>query len=213
MVDDWAAAGARADRLDLIASGDERAVSEFVARYGDRLYNFVYQRVGRRQEDAEDITYDTFLAATQAAVAFRGEASVFTWLCGIARRKIAGHFRAASRCSRAPRDRLIAMEDCRELRSETGDPYEIAERKESRVELVRRVVAGLRDAEAEVLILKYVMEMDVREIAQAIGRTAKAAESLLSRARDSFRRAYAEGLRRYEAGPQGAIAAAQGDER
>jgi RNA polymerase sigma-70 factor (ECF subfamily) len=198
MVEDGAAVGARADRLDLIAAGDERSVSEFVARYGDRLYNFVYQRMGRRQEDAEDITYDTFLAATQAAAVFRGDSTVFTWLCGIARRKIAAHYRAANRRGRLPQERLIAMEDCGELRSDAADPHELAERGESRVELVRGVVGAMRDAEAEVLILKYVMEMDVREIAQTIGRTAKAAESLLSRARESFRRAYAEAVRQFE---------------
>jgi len=198
MAADTSAAGAGVDRFDRISAGDERAISEFVERYGDRLYNFVYQRVGQRQEDAEDITYDTFLAATRSASAFRGDSAVFTWLCGIARRKIAGHYRTYGRHRRIPSEKIITMEDLGDLRSDAESPHEIAVRMQSRVEIVRSVVETMREAEAEVLVMKYALEMDVREIAETIGRTPKAAESLLSRARESFRAAYTIAIREYE---------------
>jgi DNA-directed RNA polymerase specialized sigma24 family protein len=90
------------------------------------------------------------------------------------------------------------MEDLADLKSDADSPHEIAERTQSRIELVRNVVHGMRDAEAEVLVMKYALEMDVREIAETIGRTCKAAESLLSRARESFRAAYTAAIREYE---------------
>jgi len=90
------------------------------------------------------------------------------------------------------------MEDLGDLRSDAESPHEIAVRMQSRVEIVRSVVETMREAEAEVLVMKYALEMDVREIAETIGRTPKAAESLLSRARESFRAAYTIAIREYE---------------
>ena len=41
-----------------------------------------------------------------------------------------------------------------------------------------------------VMVLRYLDQLPVREIASTIGRSEKATESLLSRAREAFRRAY-----------------------
>jgi len=55
---------------------------------------------------------------------------------------------------------------------------------------IETALAKLSGEQRIVMILRYLDQMPVREIASTIGRSEKATESLLSRARDAFRRAY-----------------------
>jgi RNA polymerase sigma factor (sigma-70 family) len=51
----------------------------------------------RRREDAEDITAEVYAAAVASIDRFRAEASVLTWLIGIARRKLVDAARRGGR--------------------------------------------------------------------------------------------------------------------
>jgi RNA polymerase sigma-70 factor (ECF subfamily) len=68
----------------------------WVDRYGDAMFRFALSRVGR-QEVAEDLVQETFLAAWRARESFDGRSSFSTWLGGILRRKIADHYRQQGR--------------------------------------------------------------------------------------------------------------------
>jgi len=70
--------------------------SRWVDRYGDSLLRFALSRVGR-QEVAEDLVQETFLAAWGARGSFDGRSSLSTWLGGILRRKIADYYRRVGR--------------------------------------------------------------------------------------------------------------------
>jgi RNA polymerase sigma factor (sigma-70 family) len=62
------------------------------------LFAYVHRHC-RRREDAEDITAEVYVAAVASIDRFRGEASILTWLIGIARRKLVD---AARRRGRRP---------------------------------------------------------------------------------------------------------------
>ena len=51
----------------------------------DLVYNFLY-RMCRNESLAEELTQETFFQAMQSWERFRGDSSVATWLCGIAKR-------------------------------------------------------------------------------------------------------------------------------
>ncbi len=70
--------------------------ARWVDRYGDALLRFALSRVGR-QEVAEDLVQETFMAAWRARESFDGRAALGTWLCAILRRKIADHYRRVGR--------------------------------------------------------------------------------------------------------------------
>ena len=55
---------------------------------------------------------------------------------------------------------------------------------------VEAALAELPGEQRVVMVLRYLDQLPVREIASTIGRSEKATESLLSRAREAFRRAY-----------------------
>jgi RNA polymerase sigma factor (sigma-70 family) len=72
-----------------IREGSEAAFNTLVDRHQQAVRAFLRRLVGN-DADADDIAQDTFLAAWSHARTFRDEASVRTWLCGIAWRKAKG---------------------------------------------------------------------------------------------------------------------------
>lgn len=177
-----------------VARGDEAASAELLRRYMDRVFRFICPRVGYHEQDAEEVTQETFLSAVRLAPTFRGESGVFSWLCGIARKQVF-YFHSNQRPERrgAPANTLSwDDEEVQLLQSALSlGPLEqeIVEQIAVR-ELVERVLLALPEAEREALLLRYMEDLSVREIATIMKRTEKAVESLLRRARQ---RAFAVG--------------------
>lgn len=154
--------------------------------YDDALsvvYPFVFARCGADQALAVEITQETFVEAVRARESFDGAADPVTWICSIARHKIADHFRRLDR-ERRRLLRLVHREQDREVQ-----PAEAVEDQQT----VARALAELSPNQRAVLTMHYLDGMPVREIAAALGRTERAIESLLARARDGFRRSHGEG--------------------
>jgi RNA polymerase sigma-70 factor (ECF subfamily) len=187
---------ARAERelVARVARGDEAATAELLRRYLDRVFRFVCPRVAYHEQDAEEVTQETFLSAVRLASGFRGESSVFSWLCGIARKQVF-YFLSNQRPERrgSPAN-TISLDDVEVqlLQSALGTgplEQEIVQQLAVR-ELVEGILLALPEAEREALLLRYVEDLSVREIAGIMRRSEKAIESLLRRARQ---RAFAVG--------------------
>lgn len=169
--------------------GDEAAFDLFVGEYYPRLYRFALPRVGSSPEVAQDVVQTTFEKVIPRLGSYRGEAALFTWMCSFCRFQIAAHFRQLGRG--APEVRLA--EDAPEVRAALESlaalddgPAELLEREElSR--LVRVVLDQLPIRYGNALDWKYIQGLSVREIATRLGTSPKAAESLLTRARQAFR--------------------------
>src|SRR5664279_2282534 len=63
--------------------GDLDAFEALTNRYEQRVYSLA-MRMLRQEQDAEDVTQQTFLSALENLAGFRGEASLLTWLLRIA---------------------------------------------------------------------------------------------------------------------------------
>ena len=71
--------------LDLVrrlAAGDERAVGDLLAAYGQRLYAYALRLTGDPAL-ADDVTQDAVVAAWRSARRYRGEGRLIAWLLGI----------------------------------------------------------------------------------------------------------------------------------
>ena len=64
----------------------------WVDQYGDALFHFALARVNK-QDIAEDLVQETFLAAVKSQERFKGQSSEKTWLFGIMKNKIMEHYR------------------------------------------------------------------------------------------------------------------------
>jgi RNA polymerase sigma-70 factor (ECF subfamily) len=164
--------------------GNERA---FRAWYDDavpRVYGYVYDRCGGVRAVAEELTQEAFVDAVRNRNRFDGRSEPLTWVIAIARHKVADHYR---RLSREERRHLKLVN---EPVSTTGeDPWSVAEDREDVLEALRSIPPMQR----AVLVLHYLDVLPVSEIAAELERSESSIESLLSRGRESFRRALAAG--------------------
>jgi RNA polymerase sigma-70 factor, ECF subfamily len=143
-----------------------------------RVFRFIASLTGAPAGDVDDLVQESLLEAWRGRASFRGDASLLTWILGIARRRALGRRRSTAR-----RDELLRA--LREL--ETAPVPADLLRDE---ELVRRVRTALDEIEAgyaEVLVLRYLEAKPVREIAAGLGESEKAVESRLHRAREALR--------------------------
>lgn len=183
-----------ASELALVASmraGDEEAFRQFFRDYVPRLFRFVLPRVDGITAAAEDVCQACMSRAMRYVHSYRGEASLFTWLCQIARNEISD-VRARERrgcvwlsedddAVRAVLDTLAAPE-----RDNPDTRHEVADDARA----VHVVLDRLPPNYARALELKYLQDLPVDQVARELRLTLIAAQSLLGRARAAFREGF-----------------------
>jgi RNA polymerase sigma-70 factor (ECF subfamily) len=176
-----------------VLAGDESASEAFFAEYFPRLYRFARTRLGGDEQGAEEVVQLTLIRAIRKLDTYRGEAALFTWLCTFCRREIGAWLQ---RTGRAPHVELTddlpsaRMTLDAVARLAGANPETAAGRREIS-QLVHVTLDQLPARYSQVLEWKYIQELPVDEIARRLGVGYKAAESLLTRARDAFREAFA----------------------
>ncbi len=79
------------------ALADDRAFESWHRRTLPRVYSYLLSRCAGDVTLAEELTQQTFIAAIDRRSRFDGRSDAITWLCGIARHKLADHFRSIAR--------------------------------------------------------------------------------------------------------------------
>lgn len=149
-----------------------------------RVYGYLLNRCQGDGTLAEDLAQIAFSEAVRRRNTFDGRSDPVTWLIGIARHKLADHFREQDREERR-RMHLVVRELT--VDRDAGVWRELDQRQELIAALGRLTVI-----QRAVLILHYGDGLPVRDVAHEIGRSESATESLLTRARDALRVAYRE---------------------
>lgn len=172
-----------------LLAGDRAAFDALFESYFPRLYRSALARLDGNADEAREIVQITFCRAFERIDSYRGEASLYGWMCQIMRNAMIDRGRKQTRerlCAdvEAPDAGLVAVLDT--LRSVDGQPEAEARRTEL-VTLIQMTLDHLPTHYGDVLELKYVDELSVNEIAAKLGVGQKAAESLLTRARVAFR--------------------------
>jgi RNA polymerase sigma-70 factor, ECF subfamily len=144
------------------------------------VYGYFVRRCGDRGT-SEDLTSETFLAAMDAARKQDPPPMTLPWLIGVAKHKLADHYRRRS-------DRFTIPV------AEPPDSGDI-DRWDSELDRIvaESVLARLSAPHRAVLALRYMDDRTVPECAEALGRTVHATEALLVRARRAFKQQYPEG--------------------
>ncbi|OSC42880.1 RNA polymerase sigma factor [Mycobacterium decipiens] len=149
------------------------------------VYGYFVRRCGDRGT-AEDLTSETFLAAMDAARKTDPPPLAVPWLLGVARHKLADHYRRRQ-------DRFtVPVSDLPEPVAGAGGAIDAWEAELDRM-VAESVLARLTEPHRTVLMLRYMDDCTVSECAELIGRTVHATEALLARARRAFKQQYPEG--------------------
>ena len=165
---------------------DRSAWSAAVDHHLDEVYGFVFHLVGGNRTLAEDLNQETWLEAVDGIDRCDAAQGNFrTWLFGIARKRVAMYFRRHALIGKA-----VPLRDEIEESVLSADasvlPEDMLERAEQK-SVVRAAMLVLPGDRRAVLLGKYVEGLSVEAIAARMGKTAKAVESLLSRAREQTR--------------------------
>ncbi len=167
--------------LDAVVA-DPAAFREWYDEVMPRVYRFLAARSGGDTALAEDLTQQTFVAAVRNRGQYDERADIVSWLCAIGRNALVDHFRRQGRDQRR-QDTLVQLHPGTEDRG----PARADER-----DAVERALATLAPDQRLALTFRYFDDLSVRDVADALGRSESATESLLTRAREAFRRAYGD---------------------
>jgi RNA polymerase sigma-70 factor (ECF subfamily) len=186
-----------ADCIRRILAGEKHLFHALI-RPSERAIYFLLLGLLRNEAEAEDAAQETAIKVYRNLHLFRGDAQFRTWVLSIARNEGLGRLRKqASR-------REDSLEE--KIDEQSGDytpailtswreiPAEALERKELGA-LLRRAIEGLPGIYRNVVLLRDIEEMDVRETAAALGITEGAVKVRLHRARALLQRELAPQLK------------------
>jgi len=151
------------------------------------VYNLALQYV-QNTEDAEEITQDVFVSVYQSHDKFRLESSIATWIYRITINKSLDHIKSKQRKKRFSFLTSLFSDDSNELRfdpPEFNHPGVQLEDKEA-IERIFRHINLLPDNQKTALILHKIEQMTQTEVAEIMGISPKATESLIQRAKTNL---------------------------
>ena len=147
-----------------------------VEEHQARLRGFLF-RYTRNQQDAEDLTQDTFVKAYRNIHRYDSKYSFSPWLYTIARRTAYNHFR-----DKKPTEALEY-----DVVESSDAPDEEASQDDER-NWVWKATSKLKPDFREALTLKYVDDLSIEEISKIMGKTQTNVKIILFRARNQLKK-------------------------
>lgn len=156
------------DERDVIQSasgGKAEAFGLLYDHYVTQIYRFILVKVSGQREEAEDLTHQVFLQAWHGMR--KGQYQDLglpfsSWLYQIARNLVIDHYR-----------RTRPTVELDEERHDTPVDLDNEARidKKRRVTVLLRALENMKEAERELILLRFVEDLSVRETAAAMGKT------------------------------------------
>ena len=142
--------------------GNQWAFTRLYDEHFDKVYRYVYLRIGNRPE-AEDLTQEVFLKALQSIGSYKWRDVPFAaWLFRIAHNPVVDHVRKQSKHKRAPLEEAAAVS--------VEDPVAITEQRLAEVELTD-AVKQLPTAQQEVISLRFIAGLPIAEVARILSKS------------------------------------------
>jgi RNA polymerase sigma-70 factor (ECF subfamily) len=164
---------------DAVKEGDSSAFGQLYDYYQPMIYRFVFIKVGRREE-AEDITHQVFLRAWQNVRNYRHRGHPFgSWLYRIARNQVIDHYR-----SHKDEVSIDALDT-------DGAGLNISQPNLSAQLDMERVMAALHTLKPDyqdVIIFRFVEDLSIKEVANAMQKTEGAIKLIQHRAVEELKK-------------------------
>jgi RNA polymerase sigma-70 factor, ECF subfamily len=182
-----------------ILAGEKHLFHDLIRPCERSIYFLLYSLL-KNEAEAEDVAQETVIKVYQNLEKFRGDSQFRTWVLSIARNEGLGRLR---KISNRREDSLDAETD-----EQTGDytpailtswreiPAEALEQKELG-NLLRKAIEGLPEIYRNIVLLRDIEEMDIRESAAVLGISEASVKVRLHRARALLQRNLAPQLKEY----------------
>jgi RNA polymerase sigma-70 factor (ECF subfamily) len=164
--------GPDAEVVAALGRGDLREAVVLCARAHGAAVGRLCQALLGSQADAEDVLQETLLDAYRGLSSWRGEGSLRSWLCGIARRKCAKELERGAK--RRAKLRVVGAQLSEGMARVDGGAMR-------RAEQARALLGELRPSEREAVVLRLASGLGYREVGEALGIDEAAARKRVSR--------------------------------
>jgi RNA polymerase sigma factor (sigma-70 family) len=166
-------------RIDnYLSTGDKQAWGEIFETYKLQVFNACRSMLGN-DEDARDLTSDTFMKAMEKIHLYDRNQPFFPWLVRIAKNLCIDQIR---RSRRVPMDRL---ENWETIQAEPGDARD--ELTAERIGRIRKAVLGLKRPQKVCFFLFYMHDKSYRDISEITGYTLDEVRSYIQNGRRNFK--------------------------
>lgn len=173
-------------------AGEPGAFGLLYQRYVDRVHRFIYFRVSD-EATARDLTQDAFVRALRKIDSLSQPERFEAWLMRIAHRAVQNHYRSRGRRPEQVEIEKVEHAQTRDRALGVGassagdaDPHRRLETA-IRLDDLREAIAGLSEAQREVLGLRFVAGLSFAETAEATGKSLHAVRKLQYRGLASLR--------------------------
>lgn len=166
--------------------GDVSAFEQLINRYKNSVFTIIYRMTGQYQE-AEDICQDVFITVYQKLHQYDSSKRFAPWIHRIAINTTISALRKKNKVITLNFDESYSQPE-REYRYDYGDPQLFLERNELKAE-IKTAFTSLPDSYQVVLAMRYQLDLDNQEIAEALGISKENVEVKIHRARKSMRKA------------------------
>jgi len=168
--------------LQLLRSGDERAFAQFIDKYKQMVF-LCCRSLGLREDEAEDVASETFLAAYKALRRYSGKAQLSTWLWSIAYCQAVNYLRKNRR--KCPR--LRGGEPNEQIPENEEQGPMLAAQDSEQAEIVWAAVERLPRLWAIAVILHYREDKSIADIAKIMNARKNTVKTYLFRGRERLR--------------------------
>lgn len=166
--------------IERAVKGEASAFGHLYDHYQPRIYRFVFIKVGQREE-AEDLTHQAFLNAWQNIQNYEHRGFPFSsWLYQIARNQVIDYYRTSRSnlsIDDADPENFVGPEN---TQSAAEQKFELAE--------IRLALIQLKPDYQDVIVLRFVEELSLKETAEALERSEGAVKLLQHRALQELRK-------------------------
>ncbi|WP_329141062.1 RNA polymerase sigma factor [Streptomyces sp. NBC_00670] len=170
--------------------GDTQAFAALYRHYHPFVLSYVLQRVGRDRQLAEDLTADVFLRALSKISLFSWTGKPLrTWLCTIARHRIADHYKVCSTSRTTAVAEITDVADTADISALAAEDSVMATLTE---QALRVAVAQLCENQRLVLVCRFFLGMSLKETAEFAGTTVGGVKARTLRAMTILRHQFAE---------------------
>jgi len=163
--------------------GDESAARRIFERYKRRVLNFALRMLGNRAE-AEDAASEVFVAVFSNKYTAQEGVEFSTWVFTVARNRCLSELRKRGRIAGVS----MHGEDAQryDVEDERATPAQQSQTNEA-AELVREAIAGLREDQREVIVLREYEHLSYDQISRITGHSLSSVKVLIFRAREMLK--------------------------
>ena len=175
--------------IELSVGGDIEAFETLIQSHQKKGYNIAL-RMTKNPDDAQELSQDAFVRAFTSIGKFRGDSSFSTWMYRITINVCTDFLRKRNKTVSLSIEQGAAVgEDERPLQiQEDGPgPEELSEKKQLK-DLVRDAMDSLSEEHREVLVLRDLMDMPYRDIANTLNVNEGTIKSRINRARENLKK-------------------------